>query len=158
MLHHARRPMTKEEVIRLEDFVGRRRAWNMEYEVEEYTVSVDSCVVPINQNPDHPVYFLDVGGKIMILFGQWLSHPAIATVWDEPGFDWNIEECFLEDFKLSVHAESAMVLELASATSNFVPLQPSKAPVRFTRLREFEMIDGGAQTLIEDLRRAGIAQ
>lgn len=125
--------------------------------VDVYDVTVDECFV-YDPGNDFLVYFLDVGGAILILFGQWLFDPHIVIA-PVDTFDswWNSDREFFKQFTMRCWTDPQVVLKLTVDTALMIPAQPVSDRLKFNRLHEWELIPGHGPTLLQDLRNAGIA-
>jgi len=123
-----------------------------------YSVTVEKCFVVIMPRDEFTIYFLDVGGSILVLFGEWLFDPHTTVVSEGVFSKWECQKEFYSRFSLRGFAETRTVFELVVEGEDFIPAQVLKQDVRFKRLREFELIPGSGETLMQSLRAAGIAE
>jgi hypothetical protein len=169
MVRHTQSPITDDERQRLE--IARRRfvlnklfrkakahTHKEEKFVDVYQVSAERCFIPADLNEEVPLYFLDLGGMVLILFGPWMLDPhaliASAGICEE----WNCEKMFFRTFSLRCLASEGTVFQLSVESADFLAAEPLPAALRFKRLRECELIHGQSTTLLRDLESAGIIE
>jgi hypothetical protein len=126
---------------------------------DEYDVTVESCIVPANYNETIPVYFLDLGGTILTLGGQWIADvPEMPDEHFEKWAESAAASFFARQFTLRGHSKLGLVFSLRVSEPCLIPTRPTQVPLQFNRLRRFEIFDGSADTLIQDLQRVGLAE
>lgn len=126
--------------------------------VDVYQASVEKCFVPASVNEEHPLFLLDVGGLIMILFGEWLYDPCTLIAPKSVFENWDGEDVFFGKFVLRCAPVDGTVLRLTVEDDSFIRAQRLPPNLRFRRLRECLVVEGSGVTLIDDLRKAGIAE
>ena len=62
--------------------------------------SVVQCFIPTDFNEEPPLYVLDLGGMLLILFGQWLYDPNVMTAPDDIFEAWSYDKTFFSNFSL----------------------------------------------------------
>ena len=169
MFSRSRQPINHDEVQKLE--LSRRRplvqrwfgrtdeqAENQRTDVDLFEVSVEKCFILRDFNEDQPLYILDLGGTILILFGQWMfdPHTLIASkgVFDK----WDCDKSFFATFSIRALLDSGTIFTLQVHGANFVKATHLTVDVRFKRLRECELFPGSSESLIDDLRRNGLIE
>src|SRR5439155_5884027 len=78
--------------------------------VHIYTASVEQCFLPLDFNDELPLYFLDVGGFALSLFGQWLYDPHVSKIPASVFNKWDCERAFFSSFSLRCSAKTGVVL------------------------------------------------
>jgi hypothetical protein len=171
MLIHRRQPMTGDESRELDE--SERPIWferlffrqalkgrmPAERVTDEYDVTVESCTVPANFNETIPVYFLDLGGEILTLGGQWIDNvPDMQEEHFEQWAETGGGTFFARQFTMRGHASRDLVFSLKVTDPRLMPTRPTPVPLQFNRLRNFEIFDGSAETLMQDLLRVGLAE
>jgi hypothetical protein len=124
--------------------------------VEVCEISVEKCFVLLDFNEEHPLYFLDVGGMILILFGQWLFDPNTLVAPDDVFDRWVCDENFFAQFSLRFSSDQGVAFELKVESPALVPAERLSHPVRFKSLRECQLIAGSSQSLVRDLEDAQV--
>jgi hypothetical protein len=124
--------------------------------VDAYEVSAERCLIPVNFNEEMPLYFLDLGGTVLVLAGQWVFDPHTLIVPQATFDDWKCDETFFARFCLRGSAEHGRVLELRVQGASFVQAERLSHPLRFTHLSEFQLLPRRAETIVDDLRKAGL--
>jgi hypothetical protein len=172
MLTHRRRPMVEGERffflprIRpglLTQLVRRLRGRDIgapEAVMDEYDVEVESCVIWLTRTEEHTVYFLDTGdGHIFILFCQTIYQFDVEIDEDERFAELDADDVFyLKRFTLQGHAESGIVFKIVVHEQELLPVRRLTEWIQFKRMHQFEVISGTSATLLDDLRRAGLAE
>lgn len=167
MLRITREPITTEEALEIgyrttkwfDRLFRRQRQTNDQIRsalLDVYDVAVDECFVYDSGN-DFLVYFFDVGGAILILFGQWLFDPHVVIAPSDTLENWDCEREFFAKFSMRCWADPKIVLKLSVDGDRTVPAQPLRNRLKFNRLHEWELIPGHGATLLQDLRNAGVA-
>jgi len=126
--------------------------------IDVYQVSVKNCFIPLDFNEELPLYLLDVGDKILILFGQWLYDPHMLIVPDSIFENWDNNGSFFGKFSLSCSVMRGIVLSLTVEGSSYIPAQRLSHRLKFKKLHELQLINRSGQTLIDDLRGSGIVE
>jgi hypothetical protein len=126
--------------------------------LEAYRVSVDRCVISSNFSEELPLYFLDAGGEILVLFGQWMYDPHISKVPKQIFESWDCDKTFFANFGIKYHPRSGVVFEFKVEKSSFVTAERDSHRMTFKRLNECQLIRGRADTLIHDLQGAGLIE
>lgn len=168
MFRHTQEPITEEEKSRQKNrahglFINwlfpKRVSLALEGPglVDVYGASVEKCFMPATYNEELPLYLLDLGGLIMILFGEWMFDPNTLIAPADVFEMWHSEEAFFARFTLRCSADGN-VFRLAVEGNSFMQAQRLPANLRFKRLRECLVFDGNGATLVDDLRKAGIAE
>lgn len=121
-----------------------------------YDVSVEKCFRLPDFNEELPLYILDVGGTLLILFGQWLYDPNIVLVLEESFERWDVENSFFKSFTIRWSPQTGDVYQFNASDASFIEANRLTASLSFKYLRECMAIPGRADTLIEDMRRAGV--
>jgi len=124
--------------------------------VDVYQASVEECFIPQDFNEELPLYLLDLGGMVLVLFGQWMFDPHTLVAPKDVFEKWNCERAFFRNFSLRCLAEGGTVFELSVSGTEFVETHRLASPVRFRRLRECEFVVGHSATLSHDLEKAGL--
>ena len=124
--------------------------------VDACDISVEKCFLPLDFNEEHPVYLLDVGGMILILFGQWLFDPHTLVAPPDVFDRWVCEENFFASFSLRYAGEEGLALELKVEPPALVPAERLRHAIRFKSLRECQLIAGSSQSLVRDLANAQV--
>jgi len=124
--------------------------------IDEYQATIETCFVLADFNEEVPLYVLDLGGVILLLFGQWLFDPHVVVASERILEVWAHERCFFADFTIRFSPETGMVFKLTVDSDRFAAAQVLTMERAFKRLRECEVIAGGAGTLTRDLQSAGL--
>jgi hypothetical protein len=166
MIKQHREPARADEVERLSrrsrgflrNLLGQRQDHDGRKQEEQFVevceISVEKCFVLLDFNEEHPLYLLDVGGMILILFGQWLFDPHTLIAPPEVFDNWVCEENFFANFSLRYANERGAVLELKVESPALVAAERLSNRIRFKSLRECQIIAGHSQSLIRDLQNA----
>ena len=124
--------------------------------IDIYRLLVWRCFIPSDFNEGLPLYILDLGGAILVLFGQWLFDPH-TLVSPAGAFEkWTCEQNFFSDFSIRCSMQDDLVLELRVGSCSFVAAEQLQSPVSFNRLREYQLIAGRSEALLSDLSSAGL--
>ena len=102
------------------------------------------------------LFILDVGGMILILFGQWLYDPNTLVAPDDVFDRWVCEESFFAQFSLRFASDQGVAFELKVESPALVPAERLRHPVQFKSLRECRLIAGSSQSLVRDLENAQV--
>ena len=121
-----------------------------------YEVAVERCFIPIDFNEEFPLYLLDLGGKLLILFGQWLFDPHTLIVPANIFESWICDQNFFSRFSLRCFSETGSAFELKVEGRSFIPAERLPIPLRFKSLRECQLLLGQGETLIHDLQNANL--
>ncbi|HVT88897.1 MAG TPA: hypothetical protein VHD56_08605 [Tepidisphaeraceae bacterium] len=159
--------MTNEEVARIKRI--QRRSWidkilgrkrkelgRSQWLAEVYRITVERCFIPMESNEESPLYLLDVGGALLILFGPWLNDPHVLKVQHSTINKWDCEHSFFTNFTIRCDDQTGIVFELSVETEIFIEAQCITTPLRFKQLRESQLVVGGSETLVHDLENVGI--
>ena len=169
MFRHSQEPITDVERRRLEGtrrrpFISRRldnvdKYHNDEQKfVDVYQASVLQCFIPNNFNEELPLYLLDLGGMILVLFGQWMFDPHTLIAPNEVFEAWNCDGAFFRDFSVRCHVARGTVLSLAVDGTAFVEARRLPSILTFKHLSECQLVAGHAATLIGDLEKSGLIE
>lgn len=104
------------------------------------------------------MYLLDLGGMIMVLFGQWMYDPHTLVARKEIFEAWNCTGAFFRSFSLRCVAARGTVLQLVVEGTGFVEAERLACSIRFTRLSEYQLVPGHGATLIHDLAKGGLIE
>ena len=144
----------------LRNLLGQRPDHDGQKQEEQFVdacdISVEKCFLPLDFNEEHPLYFLDVGGMILILFGQWLFDPNTLVAPPDVFDRWVCEESFFAEFSLRFASDQGVAFELKVESPALVPAERLRHPVRFKSLRECQLIAGSSQSLVHDLANAQV--
>jgi hypothetical protein len=166
MLRHSQEPITAQETERLKRTT--RSSFSKTFgqsdtqhdkeqrSVDVYQASVLQCFIPAGFNEELPLYFLDLGGMILVLFGQWMYDPHTLVARKEVFEAWNCERAFFGNFSLRCLADSGKVLQLVVGGTDFVEAQRLPTAICFKRLNECQLVAGQAATLIHDWAKGGL--
>ena len=108
-----------------------------EHFVDTYRISVERCFIPMNFNEELPLYILDLGGMLLILFGQWMFDPHTLIVSTNSFENWVCDQNFFAKFSLRGSSEQGIVFELRVEETSFIEAERLITPLRFNRLREY---------------------
>lgn len=169
MLEHSRQPKTEDELKMRVAIIPRlialfaRRQLGKEREIlsgfaDVYRVSVEKCFVPLKINEEIPLYFLDVGGSIMICCGEWLFDPHTLRARETVFEAWDGGLQFFANFTVRCDPVRGSVYAFYVEGGDFVPAQRLPCELKFNHLLECMVIPSAGGSLIEDLRLAGIAE
>ena len=126
--------------------------------VDVYQASVVKCFVPLDFNEELPLYFLDLGGMILVLFGQWMFDPHTLIAAEDVFDTWKCERTFFQSFSLRCLGARGKVFQLGVKGNCLVEAERLSCVPRFKQLRECQLVAGHSLTLIDDLRSAGIIE
>ena len=121
-----------------------------------HRVSVEQCFVQAEFNDELPLYILDVGTEILVLFGQWLYDPHTLAATETTFKAWENSASFFQKFTLRCSAETGIVLRLEVEDSGYVGAALLPPGLRFKQLRECQLVSKSHDALLVDLERAGI--
>ncbi|MDD4892025.1 MAG: hypothetical protein PHU85_19055 [Phycisphaerae bacterium] len=110
------------------------RRGNAENSLEVCSVSVEECYILPRFDEERPLYLLDVGGLILILFGQWLYDPTIVDVPEQVLDRWQCSANFFRKFTIRWSEVMGVVFHLTVEDDSFIAAQP--LAVEFNKLRE----------------------
>jgi len=79
--------------------------------VDVYSVVVERCFIPPEFNEEHPLYILDVGETLLILFGPRLYDPHTLLVPAQVFDTWIPDKNFFADFSMRCYGEGGVVFE-----------------------------------------------
>jgi hypothetical protein len=167
MLHHSAEHIGGNERVRLERAMhppllnkvlskAGERCAEIQGSVDVYDVSVLRCFIPPDFSEELPLYLLDLGGMILVLFGQWVFDPHTLIAQRDIFDAWNSNKSFFSNFSMRCHRSSGTVLQLTVGGSEFVEARRMPSAVRFKHLREYQLVTGNGATLITDLEKAGL--
>jgi hypothetical protein len=165
MFRHSQEPITDQEAERLKQarrfpIFGKD---DTHYDKEErtvdvYQVSVFQCFIPKDFNEELPLYLLDLGGMLLVLFGQWVYDPYTLVARKELFDVWNCDGAFFRNFSLRCLADRGKVFQLVVRGTDFVAAQRITPVLNFKRLSECQLIVGHGATLIHDLAKGGLIE
>jgi hypothetical protein len=169
MIEQNREPLKAGEAARLDRIENRsllRRVFRKPNDgsesgqqlVDTYRVSVEKCFIPVDFNEELPLYLLDLGGTLLILFGQWLFDPHTSIVPTDIFERWVCGENFFTRFSLRCSGKYGVVFEFRVEDSSFIRVEQLSCPLRFRRLREYQLLAGHGETLIRDLQNANLIE
>jgi YD repeat-containing protein len=108
------------------------------------------------QDEELPLFMLDIGGAVTVLFGQWLDDPDIVDASESLHRAIGPRVGFFETFELRFASCSGIALGLKATGNGLVKAETVAFTPRFKRLRECEVIPGRSGSLAQDLVAAGI--
>lgn len=121
--------------------------------VDVYQITVEKCFILPDFNDEYPLYLIDTGGTLLILFGQWIYDLIVP----ESTFEkWKSDESFFQKLRLRCSTKHGIAFGLEAEGEFFVPVQRLTDPIRFTKLSECQFIPRSGKTLQDDLRKAGL--
>jgi hypothetical protein len=123
-----------------------------------YRASVEQCFVLPDFNEELPLYVLDLGGTILVLFGQWLFDPNVTVLSDQICKSWNWRESFFSAFTIRWSETTGTVFELKVENESYVRAQYLPSNIKFTTLKECQAVRGQLRTLASDLQKAGMIE
>jgi hypothetical protein len=126
--------------------------------VDVYQVSVLQCFIPPDFNEELPLYLLDLGGMILVLFGQWMYDPHTLVARKEVFEAWNCAGAFFGNFSLRCLVAQGKVLQLVVGGTDFVEAQRLPSVISYKRLSECQLVPGNSETLIHDLAKGGLIE
>jgi hypothetical protein len=123
--------------------------------VEVCDAVVEACFVPYDFNEALPLYILDLGGRIAVLFGQWLSDPHTLVVEEKHFENWKQNSFFRG---ISVRSLRATGLALQCRITDTELIQATRLPaaLTFLRLQECEFIESSEMSVVQALNSAGL--
>jgi hypothetical protein len=119
-------------------------------------ISVKECFIPLDFNEELPLYFLDIGKFILVLFGQWFSDPHTLIASKEMFTGWSDQTFFTQVFSLDFNKKSGKVSKLEIKDTGFIQAQRLHYPIKLRRLSECELIQKHSEDIIQNLRNAGL--
>lgn len=125
---------------------------------EVYHVVVEKCFIPDDFNDELPLYLLQAGDIILILFGQWLYDPHILFAPDGAFQCWDSDGLFFKHFTIRWSTDSGIVFNFVVRDKSFIKSVCLPNGLRFTALRECQVISGHGETIIDDLRKANLIE
>jgi hypothetical protein len=169
MIEHHHESLTTKEAARLDRFENRgllgrifRKAdtgpGGSQKFLDSYQVSAEKCFVPADFNEELPLYLLDLGGTILVLFGQWLFDPHTSVVPADVFEKWDCERNFFKNFSLRCFSEHGIVFEFRVEDPSFIRVEHLSYSFRFRHLREYQLLAGHAETLFSDLQNANVIE
>jgi hypothetical protein len=156
MLKHTTQPIKSDEIARL-NRITKRQDLSRDF-VDCYQISVEKCFIPINFNEELPLYLLDLGEEILILFGQWLFDPHTTVMSADIFESWKCEQGFFTSFSMRCSLTNGNVFEMSVREALFTKTQRLNQPLKFQYLHEMQLIRGSGKTLVADLQSAGLIQ
>ena len=124
--------------------------------LDVYEVSVINCFIPLDFNEELPLYILDTGKAVMILFGQWLYDPSVMNCSKVIFDNWDCERAFFADFDIRCSAKSGEAFQFSVQKSTFIEARRLSDRLQFKSLRECQVIPRGSETLLVDLEKTGL--
>ena len=124
--------------------------------VEVYRVSVEKCFIPLDFNEELPLYLLDVGGALLLLFGQWLFDPHTLVAPKQAFESWTCDQNFFANFSMRCSREHGTVFEMRVEGCSLIQAERLRFPLTFRRLSEWQMLAGHGDTLVHDLQNAHV--
>ena len=165
MFQHIQEPITAEEKSRLEKTKRGLLFWRkserydeQERVVDVYQASVEKCFVPSDFNEELPLYVLDLGGTLLVLFGQWVFDPHTLVVSEAIFKTWKYDSAFFQSFSLRCLAARGQVFRLEVKGDAFAQAEQLPSTLKFKQLRESQFITRRSPSVVADLVNAGIAK
>jgi hypothetical protein len=109
-------------------------------------------------NEELPLYILDLGGTLLVLFGQWLYDPHTLIVSEDSFERWVCDQNFFGKFSMRCSEPHGVVFQVKVEEVSFVQAERLTVPIWFKHLRQYVFFPGHGETLIRDLERADLIE
>ena len=169
MLTRSQQPMTDDEVVRITRYQPRNwisrllvrrqgKLSEIHATVEVDQVSVEQCFIQACFNEELPLYILDAGNFVIVLFGQWLYDPHVLLSNESTFETWDSRNEFFARFSLKRSIHTGIVFELKINDCSFIKAERLPDDLSFRTLKECQVILRGKGSVVDDLRKAGVVE
>jgi hypothetical protein len=126
--------------------------------VDAYEIVVEKCFILSDFNEELPLYLLDLGGLILVLFGQWMFDSYTLVTPEGIFQEWDCQRNFFRSFSLRCSPEHGIVFRLSVGGTELVEAHQLPFMVRFKQLRECQFFARHWEAFIQDLDKAGMIE
>lgn len=119
-------------------------------------IAVQKCFILMDFNEEYPLYILDVGQELLVVFGQWIFDPHTLITSTATFKAWHCDQAFFAQFALTYNQDTGQVFKLTTENASFIQAQRFSHPLRFKRLSECQFIKKQSSDLKRNLQDAGL--